>query len=85
MQHSSLGYDKDAIVTVDIRQIVNNQDVFTNQIKEYSGIEDITYSEYLLSSVDTYMRFSIEIIGFMPDIKFVSFRSAVEPMAFYVP
>jgi len=26
-----------------------------------------------------------EIIGFMPDVKFASFRMAVEPMAFYVP
>ena len=25
-----------------------------------------------------------EIVGFMPDVKFASFRSAVEPMAFYV-
>jgi putative ABC transport system permease protein len=27
---------------------------------------------------------SIEIVGFMADVKFASFRSAVEPMAFYV-
>jgi putative ABC transport system permease protein len=27
---------------------------------------------------------SIEIVGFMPDVKFASFRRAVEPMAFYV-
>ena len=145
MQHSDLGYDKDALITVDIGQIRHKRDVFTNRIKEYAGIEDITYSEYLLSSSDTYMqlekqhkgesswyqtipvrhnflkvmgievtegrdfrqedansergafifneaarkKFDLELsemnVGFMPDIKFASFRKEVEPMAFYVP
>jgi putative ABC transport system permease protein len=55
-----LGYDKNALITVDISQIQNRQDVFTNQIREYSGIEDITYGQYLLSSSDTYQMFGIE-------------------------
>ena len=55
MQNSSLGYDKDALVTVNIWQIQQSRDAFTNQIKAYSGIEDITYSESLLSSSDQYM------------------------------
>jgi putative ABC transport system permease protein len=28
---------------------------------------------------------SAEIVGFMPDVKFASFRTAVTPMAFYIP
>ena len=156
MQHSSLGYDKDTMITVNIGQIQQSRDAFTNQIKAFAGVEDVTYGQFLLSSSDSYMKWgrkyrgddimymvipvhysfldvmgikategrgfrqedvntqngvyvfndaarkqydlelntrvgegsfdviSGEIIGFMPDIKFASFRMAVEPMAFYV-
>ena len=150
MQHSPLGYEKDTLVTVNIRRIEGNRDAYTNQLKAFSGIEDVTYSEYLLSSSDSYMgwrrgyngdqisfnclpvnhtfltvmgievaegrdfrredmntqhgayifnktaqkMYGLElnekidnqgdIIGFIPDVKFASFRKSVEPMAFYV-
>jgi len=156
MQNSSLGYDKDELITVDISQIENNRDVFTNQLKSYSWIKDVTYSEKLLAGSDqfetwvrgyrgndiayqqltvnynflkvigiditegrdfreedTNLQYGVyifnetarkkynmevgtsidgfwggisggEIIGFIPDIKIASFRSIVEPMAFYV-
>ncbi len=150
MQSSSLGYDKDALVTVNIGQIQKSRDAFTDQLKSYSGVEDVTYGQFLLSSSDGYMKWGrkykdedimyqvipvhysflkimgikvaegrdfrqedtntqhgayifneaarkqfslelntsiegdIEIIGFIPDIKFASFRVTVEPMAFYV-
>jgi len=150
MQNSPLGYEKDALITVDIQQIQGSRDAFTNQLKSFSGIEDVTYGERVLSSQDSYMGWGRkyngeqinfqclpvnytflkalgievsegrdfrqedantehgayvfnataremynleigttienrgEIIGFMHDIKFASFRKAVEPMAFYV-
>jgi len=152
MQNSSLGYDKDAVITLDIEQIQQNSDAFTNQIKSYAGVEEVTYAQFLLSSSDSYMKWGIkqgegifnfqvfpvhhtflktmgievtegrdfrledgltqggawifnktaqkkyslelnttigewiggEIIGFMPDLKIASFRSAFAPMAFYV-
>ena len=152
MQNSPLGYDKDALITVDIGQIRSSRDAFTNQIKMYAGVEDVTYGTDLLSSQDSYSTWGFqykgehiqfkhftvhhtylkvmgikitegrdfryedtnsqygayilnesarkqfnlelntsfesssrgEIIGFMPDIKFASFRTAVEPMGFYV-
>ncbi len=150
MQHSPLGYDKDALITVDIRQIEKSRDILTDKLKMYSGIEDVTYGESLLSSADQYMgwgrpykgeninfqtlpvhydflkvmgiditegrdfrredantqhgvyvfnetahkQYNLElnttlddngeIIGFMPDVKFASFRTATVPMAFYV-
>ena len=152
MQKSPLGYDKDGIITVNIGQIRNNRDAFANQMRAYSGIEDITFAQSLLSSSDTYSKRGLEykgedisyqhfpvfptflkvmgieitegrdfrledantqhgayvfnetarkaynlelnttinwggegeIIGFIPDIKFASFRTTVEPMAFYV-
>jgi putative ABC transport system permease protein len=156
MQNSPLGYDKDEVIITSVGRIYENRDAFTNKIKTYSGIEDVTYANALLSSSDKYgwsgleykgdykffqficvdytflkvmgiettegrdfrfedmntehgayifnetarKEFNLElntamggkddnsykgeIIGFMPDIKFASFRKAVEPMAFYV-
>jgi putative ABC transport system permease protein len=157
MQNSSLGYDKEHVITVAIGNIKGSRDAFTNQIKAYAGIEDVTYGHFLLSSMDGYAKEGVvlkgevcmyqffpvhytfldvmgieiaegrgfrqddankeqgvyvfneaarkeyglalntvfesggvtglgsgEIIGFMPDVKFASFRMAVEPMAFYV-
>ena len=152
MQNSSLGYDKDRVITVNIGQIRNSRDAFANQLRAYSGIEDVTFGQSLLSSSDSYSKWGVEykgeqiwyqrfpvhhtflkvmgikitegrdfrledanmqygayvfnetarekynlelnttiksdgegeIIGFIPDIKFASFRTAVEPMAFYV-
>ena len=150
MQNSPLGYNKDNLITVDIGQIYGSRDAFTNQIKTYSGIDDVTYSQSLLSGSDAYMKWARmyrgeqitfmvlpvhytflqtmgieidegrdfrqedanteqgawlfnrmahkefdlelnttlvgggEVIGFIPDVKFASFRMAVEPMAFYL-
>jgi len=155
MQNSPLGYEKDAIITVDIERISEKRDMFTNKIMSHSGVEDVTYGSFLLSSSDQYMGWGQkykneginyqclpvhhsflrvmgievtegrdfrqedastkhgayvfnqaaqkqynmeinttigdgnnwangEIIGFIPDIKFASFRTTVEPMAFYV-
>ncbi|MCL1973500.1 MAG: ABC transporter permease, partial [Bacteroidetes bacterium] len=150
MQKSPLGYDKEALVTVQIGRISKSRDAFTNQLKAYSEVEDVTYAERLLSSSDQYMgwgrqymseniqfqclpvhytflkvvgievsqgrdfraedaltqhgayifnetarqRYNMElnstiaghgeIVGFMPDVKFASFRTAMVPMAFYV-
>ena len=155
MQNSPLGYDKDELITVDIRWIYDSRDVFINQLKQNASIDDITYSESLLSSSDQYMGWGLrykgegiqfqsipvhysflkvmgieitegrgfreedqnlqsgvyvfnetarkkydmetgtkieggmenlngEIVGFVPDVRFASFRKTVEPMAFYV-
>ena len=157
MQQSPLGYDKEELITANIGKILSSREAFTNQLKAYSGIEDVTYGEILLSSSDQYMGWGRpykgeriqfqclpvhytflkvmgieitegrdfraedanrqsgvfvfnetarmaynmevgtaiggldegdvvrgEIIGFIPDLKFASFRTEVEPMAFYV-
>ena len=150
MQHSPLGYDKDELITVDIERIQGSRDAFTNRLKSYSGIEDVTYGRFLLANSDemymgwghdyneerefynvlpvtpTFLKMmnigitegrdfrqedadkpsgvlvfnetarkkynlevgatisGCEIIGFMPDLKFASFRTTVEPMAFGV-
>ena len=150
MQHTPLGYEKDALIVTNINSQINKSlDAFTNRMKEFAGVEDVTYAEQLLSSTDFYMSWgrdyqdkeiqyqvlpvdhsflevmgipvtegrdfriedtntrygayvfnerarrefglelgtmidSTEIVGFMPDVKFASFRTEVTPMAFFV-
>jgi len=63
MQNSSLGYEKDALVTVNIRELQGNRDAFTNQLKTFAGIDGVTYAYDLLSSSDSYMRWAREYKG----------------------
>jgi len=150
MQNTPLGYDKDEVIITNLNNNINkSREAFSNQVKSFSGIEDITYAEPLLSSSDQYMGWgrqykgeqinfqclpvdpsflsvmnveiaegrnfrkedtntrhgayvfnqkakevynlevgemidSTVIVGFMPDVKFASFRTEVVPMAFYV-
>ncbi|MDH6304545.1 putative ABC transport system permease protein [Parabacteroides sp. PF5-5] len=150
MQNTPLGYDKDELIITNVTNTLNkSQDAFTNQLKTFAGIENVTFAEPLLSSSDQYMGWGRkyrdkdiqfqclpvdysflkvmninvvqgrdfreedknttsgvyifnekardmygletgekiddgEIVGFIPDVKFASFRTEVTPMAFYV-
>lgn len=150
MMNAPLGYEKEELIVMDLNSTIQkSRDAFTNQLKTFSGIEDVTYAETLLSSSDQYMSWmrkyknkeigfqclpvdvsflkvmgidilegrdfreedkntingvyifnekargqyeleigerveNGEIIGFIPDIKFASFRSEIAPMAFYI-
>ncbi|MDR1200472.1 MAG: ABC transporter permease [Tannerellaceae bacterium] len=150
MQNTPLGYDKDELIVTDINNTIQDKkESLVNQLKSFSGIEDVTFAEALLSSSDQYMGWgrqfrdgdinfqclpvdvsflkvmgveieegrnfregdektrqgvyifnqkarndykmalgdridSAEIIGFMPNVKFASFRTEVVPMAFFV-
>jgi putative ABC transport system permease protein len=150
MQHAPLGYDRDELIVADINDKINDShDVFSNELKSFAGIENVTYAYMLISGGDGFMNWGrlyhdrniqyyclpvdcsfldvmgvqvsegrafreddadtqhgvyvfnekarsecelvlndnidgAEIVGFMPDIKFASFRTAVEPMAFFV-
>jgi len=144
---SSMGFDKDNIITANIGTIKEHREEFVNKLKAHPGIENVTYSHLLLTwgtsgwglqykeeqvnfkfltvhysffetmgienpnqdfrwrNMDmengvfvfnetakrTYPNMEIntfignrEIAGFMPDVKFTSFRREVEPMAFNV-
>ena len=149
MQNSPLGYDKDQIIVTNLTApVLKSSDAFRSSLKTFSGIEDVTYGEFMLSSQDQYMEWARElkgeniqfqcmpidpsflkvmnipvtegrdfreedaltaegafifnerarnlydislgdkidganIVGFIPDIKFASFRTEVTPMAFY--
>lgn len=59
MLNSPLGYDKDNLLTVDIRTIQESRDAITNELKAYSGIENVTYGADLLASSDTYSMWGV--------------------------
>ena len=150
MRHAPLGYDKNETVVAHLNVKINrNREAFTNRLKAFEDVKDVTYSQFLLSSQKQYMGYGrdykgkpitfqcipvsssflkvmgievtegrdfrpeddqketgcylfnekaraeyglklnekiegAEIIGFIPDIKFASFRQEVAPMAFYV-
>lgn len=150
MNNTPLGYDKDELIVVGLNSKINkNLDLLKNELKTFSGIEDMACAEQVLSSNDYYMGWGREykdrdinfqcipvtpdflrtmgievtdgrdfraeddlkdngcyifnekarqqyelgleekingdeIIGFIPDVKFASFRQEVSPMAFYV-
>ena len=150
MQHAPLGYDKDEIIVTDLNaKLWKSHEAFVSQVKSFSGIDDVTFAEPLLSSSDQYMGWgreyqgreisfqclpvdpsflkvlgiqvnegrdfreedannpygayifneraraayemevdamidSAKIVGFIPDVKFASFRTEIAPMAFFV-
>ncbi len=56
MQHTSLGYEKDALIVTNINEQINKSlDAFTNRMKEFAGVEGVTYADQLISSTDFYM------------------------------
>jgi putative ABC transport system permease protein len=65
MHNSSLGYNHDVLVTVDIRQIQTSRDAFIHQILSHSSISDITFSETALASADSYNKWGFTHKGEM--------------------
>ena len=56
MQNAPLGYDKEEMIIVHLNNTINkNRDAFTDRLKSFSGVQDVTYSQFLLSSQDQYM------------------------------
>lgn len=148
LRHADVGYDRDQIILSSVNpHIVKSKDAFTNRLKSFAGIADVTYSASALSTADNYNGWSTqfngekimfqwipvdpsfidvmnievsegrgfreddkktgkyifnekakkefgltlnalidstEIIGFIPDIQYTTFRTKSAPMAFYV-
>jgi len=60
----SVGYDKDQLIVTGISDdIVKNIDAFEKEVKSFSGIENVTFSEVLLSSNDDYMSWGRKYQG----------------------
>lgn len=149
LRHADVGYDRDQIILSSLNpRIVKSKNAFTQQLKSFPGITDVTYAASALSTADNYNGWntqyngekimfqwipvdpsfidvmniqvsegrgfreedqkvgkyifnekakyefgltlntlvdSAEIIGFIPDIQYTTFRTAAAPMAFYVP
>ncbi|RRD56221.1 ABC transporter permease, partial [Tannerella forsythia] len=55
MKHAALGYEKDELIVTNISdKIQKSTDAFAARMREFSGIEAVTYSMMLLSSADQY-------------------------------
>ncbi|MCL1936814.1 MAG: ABC transporter permease, partial [Candidatus Azobacteroides sp.] len=64
MKNVPLGFNKDQIIIADLTDnIKKNYDVFTNDLKSFAGIEEVTYANNLLSSQDVYMGWGREYQG----------------------
>ena len=55
MQNVPLGYDADALITVNIDRIRAHRDVLTHRLNEFPGIVGVTYAEQVLTSADQFM------------------------------
>lgn len=61
MQHAPVGYDKDELIIVGLNGKTNkNLDMLENELKTFSGIEDMACCEQVLSSSDFYMGWGRE-------------------------
>jgi putative ABC transport system permease protein len=59
-----VGYNKDQIIVTEVNDgLRENLDVFRNKLKTFSGIEDITYCQYLLGAKDRYMTWGRKYQG----------------------
>lgn len=149
LRHADVGYDRDQIILSSVNpHVVKSKNAFTNQLKSFPEVADITYAASALSTADNYNGWntqfngekimfqwipvdpsfisvmniqlsegrgfreddkktgkyifnekaknefgltlnalidSTEIIGFIPDIQYTTFRTMSAPMAFYVP
>lgn len=55
MQRAPMGYEKDQLIVTNINKtILDSRDAFTNQLKTFSGVEDVTYGDVLLSLSQRY-------------------------------
>lgn len=57
MQNSPVGYDKDHLIVADIpSEMMDKKEAFVNRLKSYSGISDVTFSDFLFSGSDQYLE-----------------------------
>jgi len=58
MQQSPVGYDKDNLIITDVStSVMNDKKTVVNELKTFSEIQDVTFSDVLISSADQYIDF----------------------------
>lgn len=64
MLRTPLGFDKDQVIITDINDnILRNEEAFKAELGKFAGIENVSMSQFLLSSGDFYMTWGREIHG----------------------
>ena len=64
MRHAPLGYDKNETVVAHLNVKINrNREAFTNRLKAFADVKDVTYSQFLLSSQKQYMGYGRDYNG----------------------
>lgn len=59
VQHAPVGYDRDQMIVAELNTTINeNSNAFVNQLKTFSGIEDVTFSQFAISSQDQYTNWA---------------------------
>ena len=56
MQRAPLGFEKDRLIVTSINGTVDkSRDAFTDRLRSFAGVNEVTFSQFLLSSDDSYM------------------------------
>lgn len=64
LRHADVGYDRDQIILSSINpHIVKSKNAFTNQLKSFAEIADVTYAASALSTADNYNGWSTQFNG----------------------
>lgn len=64
MRHAEMGYDRDNIIFIAVNdQARQNKEAFTNELKSFAGIEEVTYADGVLSYSDVFNGMSAEYEG----------------------
>lgn len=64
MRHADVGYDRDQIILSRVNlRILNSKNAFTNQLKSFAEIADVTYAANALSTADNYNSWSTQYNG----------------------
>ncbi|MEG2164576.1 MAG: FtsX-like permease family protein [Bacteroidales bacterium] len=64
LRHADVGYDRDQIILSGVNpRIVNSKNAFTDQLKSFAGIADVTYAASALSTADNYNGWNTQFNG----------------------
>lgn len=76
MMTSPLGFDKDQIIVTDINTLIrDNPGTFTDEMKKIAGVEDVAFSQSVISAGDFYMTWGMQNKG--KDISFTCLPASV--------
>jgi putative ABC transport system permease protein len=64
LHNTPLGYDKDQVIVANINSNIRKSlDAFEDEVSKFAGVEDMTYSAFLISSADDFMSWGRDYKG----------------------